>query len=160
MNRKQGIILAILFLLILIGIDMYIVRQWKRGEVNDNLAIYTNSELGFEVQYPKDWHIGSENSEFDEVGYDLDLSICPGSLYLGNSKCKYEQSSPRSGRSLAPILLYVLNNKADSTHLYFENNSNSTFIQGSNYKYELVLMDPLYRSEYDQVASSFKLLGK
>ena len=115
---------------------------------------YFNSTYGFQLNYPEGWRIGSETGSFDNVGYDLNISFCPTSLYE-NQNCKYEKTSAQSGRSFAPILLSVM--KVDSDAARIRAGSNVTVVKGSSYAYRITLNDPAFSDEYTQLIASLKV---
>lgn len=112
---------------------------------------YSNTEYGFSLTYPKDWHTGSELNMFDGVGYNLNLSFCPSSLFE-NGNCKYEKTSAQSGKSFAPVLLTVLKNGLDAP----KTTQNTTVIVGKKYTYRITLNNSSYKDTYTQIVESFK----
>lgn len=119
---------------------------------NTSLQTYSNTQYSFQLQYPKDWYIGSESSMFDQIGYNFNLSFCPVSLYE-NGNCKYNQISAQNATLFAPVLLNVISNGSDMPKA----GSNTTIIKGPSYTYRIALNNSAYKDTYDQIVASFKV---
>jgi hypothetical protein len=146
-----------------------IITQTKS---TDTTKTYTNTEFGFEFNYPSDWTFtsgtfGSQGSKFNLVGASPEENGIPfpidPSILINVITPDFGKNILRTVQTLNPTTSSVaVSNMQETKYIYpFENeflidivipiNPSTTIILGARKTYE---------KTFDQILESFRLLGK